>query len=265
MARGVALALLALALAVPAHAALREEPVTYRDGDTVMNGYIVYDDARTDRRPGILVVHEWWGITKHVRDSARELARMGYTAFALDMFGEGKTADNPKTAGELAGSVRKNPPVMHSRFNAAREVLVKHPSVDPKRIGAIGYCFGGSVVLDMARAGTDLAGVVSFHGNPTPSASPAAPGAVKARVLVLNGADDPLVKPDAIEAFKKEMESAKVQYRFVDYPGAVHAFTNPEATEIGKKFNMPVAYHPEADRQSKAEMAQFFSELFGKK
>lgn len=265
MAKGVAVALLALALAVPAHAAIREEPVSYKDGDTEMRGYIVYDDARKDRRPGILVVHEWWGITKHVRDSARELAGMGYTAFAVDMFGEGKTADNPKAAGQLAGSVRKNPPVMQSRFNAARALLVKHPTVDAKRIGAIGYCFGGSVVLDMARMGTDLAGVVSFHGNPTPAAKPAAPGAVKARVLVLNGADDPLVKPDAIEAFKKEMDAARVQFRWVDYPGAVHAFTNPEATEAGKKFNMPVAYHPEADKQSKAEMTKFFAELFGKK
>lgn len=265
MARGVALALLAFALAVPAHAAIREEPVSYQDGDTVMKGFLVYDDARKDRRPGVLVVHEWWGITQHVRDSARELAQLGYTAFAVDMFGDGKTADDPKTAGALAGSVRKNPAVMASRFKAARDVLAKHPTVDAKRVAAIGYCFGGSVVLDMARAGADLAGVVSFHGNPTPAAKPAAPGAVKARVLVLNGADDPLVKPEAIEAFKKEMDSAKVRYRFVDYPGAVHAFTNPQATEAGKKFNMPIAYHPEADKQSKAEMRKFLAELFGKK
>jgi dienelactone hydrolase len=261
----VASLLLALAFAVPAAAAIKEEPVTYKDGETTMKGFIVYDDARKERRPGVLVVHEWWGITKHVRDSARDLAQRGYTAFAVDMFGDGKTADNPKDAGALAGSVRKNPQAMQSRFDAARALLVKHPTVDAKRVAAIGFCFGGSVVMDMARAGTDLAGVVSFHGNPTPAGKPAAPGAVKARMLVLNGADDPFVKPDAIEAFKKEMDAAKVQYRFVNYPGAVHAFTNPEATEKGKQFNLPLAYHPEADKQSKAEMQKFFTEVFGKK
>ena len=244
--------------------AIKEDPVTYRDGDTVMKGYVVYDEARQGRRPGVLVVHEWWGITKHVHSEARNLASQGYTAFIVDMYGDGKTADNPKDAGALAGSVRKNPAAMQSRFNAAKETLSKHATVDASRIGATGYCFGGSVVLDMARAGLDLKGVAAFHASPGASVPPAAAGKVKSKVLVLNGAADPFIKPDQVEAFKKEMEAAKVNYRYVNYPGAVHAFTNPEATEKGKQFNLPLAYDAEADRQSKAEAAKFFRELFGR-
>jgi len=262
--RSIVGALFALAASAPASAAIREEPVSYKDGDTVMKGFVVYDDATKAKRPGIVVVHEWWGITKHVHDSARSLAAMGYTAFIADMYGDGKTADNPKTAGELAGSVGKNPALMQSRFNAARDALVKHASVDPKRIGAVGFCFGGSVALDMARVGTDLAGVAAFHAG-LGTSTPAAPGRVKAKLLVQNGAADPFIKPDSVEAFKREMDAAKVHYRYVDYAGAVHAFTNPEATEAGKKFNLPLAYNAEADKQSKAEMAKFFAEVFGKK
>lgn len=252
--------ILAATLSLSARAAIQEEAVTYQDGDTTMKGYIVYDDAVKTRRPGIVVVHEWWGITKHVLDEARNFARLGYTAFVADMYGDGKTADNPKDAGALSGSVRKNPAAMQSRFNAAKDRLGKHASVDAARIGASGYCFGGSVVLDMARAGADLKGVVAFHASLGAAGPAAAPGKVKSRVLVLNGEADPLVKPDAIEAFKKEMTDAKVDYRFVNYPEAVHAYTNPEATEKGKQFNMPIAYHPGVDKQAKAEAAKFFAD-----
>src|SRR5882762_6051306 len=231
-ARSIVGALFAVAVSTPASAAIREEPVSYKDDDTVMKGFVVYDDATQARRPGIVVVHEWWGITKHVHDSARSLAALGYTAFIADMYGEGKTADNPKTAGELSGSVRKNPALMQARFNAARDALARHATVDPKRIGAVGFCFGGSVALDMAQVGADLAGVAAFHAGLTTS-TPAAPG--------------------------------KVKYHYIDYQGAVHAFTNPEATEAGKKFNLPLAYNAAADKQSKAEMAKFFAEIFGKK
>ena len=253
----------ALLLCAAAQAAVKEEPVTYKDGDTTMKGFVVYDDATKGKRPGIVVVHEWWGITKHTRDEARKFAELGYTAFVADMYGEAKTADNPKDASGLMKSLMGNPAGMQSRFNAARAQLAKHASVDGKRIGASGYCMGGAVVLNMARAGADLAGVTAFHANLTPQ-TPAAPGKVKAKVLVLNGADDPFVKPDSIDACKKEMAAAKVDYRFINYPGAVHAFTNPEATEKGKQFNLPLAYHPEADRRSKAEAARFFSTVFKK-
>jgi len=254
----------ALLLCAAAQAAIKEEPVTYKDGDTTMKGFFVYDDAKKGKRPGIVVVHEWWGITKHVRGEARKLADQGYTAFVADMFGEGKTADNPKDAGALAGSVRKNPAIMQSRFTAARDTLAKHATVDGSRIGATGFCFGGSVVLDMARAGMDLAGVAAFHASLPSSLGAAAPEKVKAKVLVLNGDADPFIKPDTVDAFRKEMEAAKVDYRYVTYPGALHAFTNPEATEKGRKFNLPLAYDPQADKQSKAEAAKFFAGVFRK-
>jgi dienelactone hydrolase len=256
--------LFALSFAIPAFGAIREEPVTYKDGATEMKGFIVWDDAVTTKRPGIVLVPEWWGITNHVHGEANKFAQQGYTAFIADMFGDGKTADNPKDAGALAGGVMKDPQTMESRFNAARETLAKHETVDPSRIGAVGYCFGGGVVLNMARAGADLKGVAMFHsllGTNTPAP---APGTVKAKLLVLNGADDQFVKPEQIETFKKEMDAAKVDYKFINYPGAVHAFTNPEATEAGKKFNLPLAYNAEADKESKAEAAKFFEAIFGK-
>lgn len=173
------------------------------------------------------------------------------------MYGDGKIATHPKDAGAFAGEVRKNMDVAETRFRAAMSLLAGQPDVDSRRIAAIGYCFGGGVVLEMARRGLDVAGVVSFHGS-LGSPAPARPGAVKAKVLVLNGADDPFVKPEQIEAFKKEMEAAGVDYRFINYEGAVHAFTNPDATENGRKFNLPLAYHAEVDRKSWEEMRRFF-------
>ena len=255
-------AALALSFATTAYAAIQEEAVTYKDGDTVMKGFIVYDDVSKAKRPGIVVVHEWWGITKHVRDEARKFASQGYTAIVADMYGDAKTADNPKDAGALSGAVRKNPAAMQSRFNAAKDTLSKHATVDASKIGAVGYCFGGSVVLDMARVGSDLKGVAAFHASLGAAGPAAEAGKVKSKVLVLNGEADPFIKPDSIEAFKKEMAAAKVDYRYISYPGAVHSFTNPEATEKGKQFNLPVAYDPEADRQSKAEASKFFATVF---
>jgi dienelactone hydrolase len=250
-----------LAISLSANAAVKEEPVTYKDGDTTMKGFVVYDDAKKGKRPGIVVVHEWWGITKHTRDEARKFAEQGYTAFVADMYGDAKTADNPKDASGLMESLMGNPSGMQSRFNAARARLAKHSTVDAKKIGASGYCMGGAVVLNMARSGADLAGVAAFHANLS-AQTPAAPGKVKSKIIVLNGADDPFVKPDSIDAFKKEMDAAKVDYKFINYPGAVHAFTNPEASAKGKEFNLPLAYHREADKQAKAEAAKFFRAVF---
>jgi len=251
------------ALALPATAAVKEEPVTYKAGDTVMKGFVVYDDAVKGKRPGIVLVHEWWGITDHIRNEARRLAAQGYTAFVADMYGDAQTADNPKDAGMLAGSVMKNPDAMRARFNAARAALARHASVDARRIGAAGYCFGGTVAHNMVRAGADLAGIVMFHAGLATNTP--APKSVKAKVLVLNGADDPLVKPDQIEGFKQDMAAAKADYKFVNYPGAVHAYTNPAATEAGKKFNMPVAYNAEVDKQAKAEADRFFAAVLKRK
>jgi dienelactone hydrolase len=249
-----------LAMTSGAHAAVVVKDVTYKDGNTEYKGVLAYDDATKEKRPGMIVVHEWWGITQHVRDYTKELASKGYTALAVDMYGNGKTADNPKDAGELSGAVAGNPDLMKARFDAGRKFLASQPTVDPKRVGALGFCFGGGVVLNMARMGEDLAGVASFHGS-LGTKTPAKPGAVKSKVLVMNGADDPFVKPEAIDAFKKEMDAAKVDYKFIDYPGSVHEFTNPEATAKGKQFNLPLAYNAEADQKSKAEMLKFFSEV----
>ena len=257
-------ALLALSIATPALAAIKEEPVTYKDGETTMKGAVVYDTAKTGKRPGIVMVHEWWGITKHIHDEARRFADQGYTVFIADMYGDAKTADNPKDAGALSGSVMKNPQTMESRFNAAREQLAKHPSVDPTHIGAVGYCFGGAVVLNMARAGADLAGVAGFHASLGLNTPAPAPGTVKAKMLVLNGADDPFVKKEQYVKFKSDLDAAKAEYKVVEYPGAVHGFTNPEATELGKKFNLPLRYDAKADEQAKAEASKFFAEVLKK-
>ncbi|MBK8742291.1 MAG: dienelactone hydrolase family protein [Betaproteobacteria bacterium] len=264
MRRLMAGAALALVLGGTAIAAIQEEAVTYKAGDTTMKGFIVYDDASKAKRPGVIVVHEWWGITRHIRDEARRFAGEGYTAFVADMYGDAKTADNPKDAGALSGAVRKDPAAMQARFNAARDALSKHATVDAARIGAAGYCFGGSVVLDMARVGTDLKGVAAFHAGLGAAGSQAAAGKVTSKVLVLNGEADPFIKPESVDAFKKEMAAASVDYRYINYPGAVHAFTNPEATDKGKQFNLPLAYHAEADKQSKAEASKFFRAAFAK-
>jgi dienelactone hydrolase len=255
-------ALLAVSIAGPALAAIKETPVTYSDGEATMKGFVVYDDARKGKRPGIVMVHEWWGITKHMHDEARRLARQGYTAFIADMYGDAKTADNPRDAGALSGSVMKNTQVMESRFNAAREQLAKQPTVDPDRIGAVGYCFGGAVVLNMARAGADLDGVVGFHASLGLNTPAPAPGAVKAKVLILNGADDPFVKKEQYQTLKADMDAAKADYRVVEYPGAVHAFTNPEATALGKKFNLPLRYDAKVNKQAEDEASKFFAGVF---
>ena len=248
-----------LALAITTHAAVKEEPVTYQDGNTTLKGFVVYDDAKKGRRPGMVVVHEWWGITKHTRAEARRFAQQGYTAFVADMYGDAKSADNPKDASGLSKALMGDPAAVQSRFNAARAQLAKHATVNAKKIGASGYCMGGTVVLNMARAGS-VAAVAAFH--PSLGGYKPAGGPVKAKVLVLNGADDPFNKPEAIDAFKKDMDAAKADYKFVNYPGAVHAFTNPEATEKGKQCNLPLAYNAKVDKQSKVEARKFFAAAF---
>jgi len=254
--------LLAISIAGPSLAAIKEMPVTYKDGETTMKGFVVYDTAKKGKRPGIVMVHEWWGITKHMHNEAHRLARNGYTAFLADMYGDGKTADNPKDAGALSGSVMKNPQAMEARFNAAREELAKQPTVDPARIGAVGYCFGGAVVLNMARAGADLDGVVGFHASLGLNTPAPAPGTVKAKILVLNGADDPFVKKEQYATLKADMDAAKADYRVIEYPGAVHAFTNPEATALGKKFNLPLRYDAKVNKEAEGEASKFFTAVF---
>ncbi len=242
-------------------AAVRGEEVSYRNGDVVMKGYIAWDDAVPGRRPGVLVVHEWWGHDDYARKRARMLAALGYTALAVDMYGNGRKADHPKDAGQFSGEVRQNLPMMTARFNAAKKLLSIHPTVDARRLAAIGYCFGGSVVLEMARQGSELSAVVSFHGNLS-TQNPAKAGEVRAKVLVLNSSADPFIKPESVQAFVQEMRTAKADFRVVNYPGAKHSFTNPDATAYGKKFGIPLAYHAKADRQSWEEMKDFLAAVF---
>lgn len=260
MKRLIAVAVLSLSCAL-AQAAIKGEEVQYKVGEQVFKGYIAYDDTKKDKRPGVLVVHEWWGHNEYARKRARMLAELGYTALALDMYGDGKQAHHPDDAGKLAGEVRNNMEAAKARFIAAEEVLKKHPTVDAQKIAAIGYCFGGAVVLQMARFGLDLKGVASFHGS-LGTSNPAAKGMIKAKVLVANGADDPFIKPEEIDAFKKEMDAAGVDYKFINYPGAKHSFTNSDADALGKKFDKPFVYNAAADKQSWSEMQAFFKKIF---
>lgn len=253
--------LMIIMLHTSALAAIQTREVDYKSGNTVMKGYIAFDDAIEVERPGILVIHEWWGHNAYARKRAEMLAELGYTALAVDMYGDGKTADHPDNAGKFAGELRKNMPLAVARFTAAMDLLKKEPTVDPTKIAAMGYCFGGGVVLEMARAGIDLEGVVSFHGSLAPSA-PAKSGMVKAKVLVLNGEDDPFVKVEEIEAFKKEMKNAGVEYTFINYPGAKHSFTNPDADRFGQEFGLPLAYDKQADEKSWQAMRIFFIDIF---
>jgi dienelactone hydrolase len=263
MIRGIGTILFLVAIAASAQGGIRGEPMEYSAGGTTMKGYLAYDDALSGKRPGILVVHEWWGQNEYARKRARMLAELGYVALAVDMYGEGKVAQHPDDAGKFSAEIRNNMDLGRERFLAAKKVLQENRFTDPGRIGAIGYCFGGGVVLQMARYGMDLAGVVSFHGG-LATTSPAKPGAVKAKVLVLTGGADRFVPPEQVESFEKEMKAAGADFRVVSYPGALHSFTNPDAYDYAKKFNMPVGYNATADKESWAEMQKFFKEVFGK-
>ena len=263
----VVLALAAAASAAPAPGGvegesprLKSAPVVYSHEGEELTGWIVRDEARSGRRPGVLVVHEWWGLGEHAKTSAERLARMGYVALAVDMYGTGKTTKDPKQAGEWAGRFRGEGKVLgRARIRAALDVLRADPGVDPARIGAIGFCFGGTICLELAWSGADVRGVVSFHGSLTAPTPEEAKG-VKAAVLVCHGAEDALVKPEAVEGLKKACRDASLDWTFVEYGGAVHSFTNPSADG---SFNAMVKYHPLADRRSFDHMREFFRERFG--
>ena len=254
-------AVISLALSQPLLAEVVTEEIIYRHDDTEMRGMLAYDNTSKEARPGVLVVHEWWGQNDYPRERARMLAELGYIALAVDMYGDGKIARHPDEAGKFAGAVGGNITLARSRFEAALAALREQPMVIDDEIAAIGYCFGGGVVLNMALQGTDIDGVVSYHGSLATSA-PAQAGEIKTRVLVFNGAADPLVTAEQITAFKSEMDAAGADYRFVNYPGALHGFTNPEADNSGEKFGLPLAYDEEADRDSWEQTQAFFEQTF---
>lgn len=241
-------------------AQLKEENITYQEDTVTANGYIVYDAAKEGKRPAVLVVHEWWGQNDYTRNRAKQLAELGYIAMAVDMFGGGKVAANPQEAQAMAMPFYQNPQMTLTRLEAAMNKLKTYPQVDTTNMAAIGYCYGGFVVLNAAKLGAPLKGVVSFHGNL--SGVQPKKDLLKASILVAHGAADKFVSEAEVAAFKKSMDSIGANYTFKAYPNATHAFTNPAATETGKKFNMPIQYNGAADTASWNDMKAFFGTIF---
>ena len=236
------------------------EEVSYSSGELTMNGYIAYDENMQGERPGVLVVHEWWGHDEHARNSAEKLAELGYVALAVDMYGDGRMADHPEDAMQFSGEVMGNFDEAQMRFQAAMETLQNHNMVNTEQIGAIGYCFGGSVILAMTHAGVDLDGVVAFHAGLQLPIMPEEQ--VDTDILILNGADDPMVSNEDIESLTSMYDDLGISYDFINYEGATHAYTNQAADSLGREFDLPLAYDAEADEQSWERMKSFFDELF---
>ena len=255
-------ALVAVGLCAAARAAVVAEPVEYKSGDTTLEGYLAHDDATTEKRPGVLVIHEWWGLNDYAKARARQLAELGYVALAADMYGKGVVAADSAEAGRLAGQFRGRwaeggRTEMRQRAQAGLAVLANHPLVDPNRLAAIGYCFGGTVALELAFSGADLRGVVSFHGGLTAPDEADLPS-IKAAFLICHGADDAGVKPEAITALQEALRKAQLDWEMVYYGGAVHGFTNPGNAGTGRGN---VAYNEKADHRSWAAMQAFFDEV----
>ena len=245
--------------ATAARAELVTKTIEYRQGDTVMEGYLAYDSAGQARKPGVVIFHQWMGITGHEKKKAEELAALGYVAFAADVYGKGVRPADPKAAGAEAGKYKDNRPLLRARAQAALATLRAQPNVQTDRVAATGYCFGGGAALELARSGADVRGVVTFHGSldtPTPQDA----RNIKGKVLVLHGAADPFVPRAAVLALEDELDAAKVDYQVVLYAGAVHSFTQPEA---GNDPSKGAAYDPRADRRSWQAMKDFLAEVLG--
>jgi dienelactone hydrolase len=253
----LSLVLIGLACRLCAAGAIHTESVEYKQGDTLLEGFLAYDDSIQGKRPGVLVVHQWKGLTDYEKERAKMLAGLGYTAFALDIYGKGIRPKDNQQAGAEAGKYKKNRQLLRARAQAGLEVLRKQDLVDASHIAAIGYCFGGTTVIELARSGADIAGVVSFHGG-LDSPNPEDGKNIKCKVLALHGADDPFVPAKDLAAFEEEMRQAKVDWQLVQYGGAVHSFTEKHA---GDNNLAGAAYNEPADRRSWAEMCQFFREI----
>jgi dienelactone hydrolase len=248
-------------VATQVQAVVHTKVVNYKAGDADAKGFLAWDDSIEGKRPGVLVVHEWWGLNDYAKNRAKQLAKLGYVAFACDMYGEGKVAELPKEAGELAGMLKKNDKEWVARALAGLGVLKKNDNVDPDKLAAIGYCLGGSTAMKLAYAHPKgLRAIASFHGAPVVPAEDQAKH-IKAKMLICNGADDTFITEKAIKEFKSALTDAKIDYKFINYPGAVHSFTVPGADKKGVKG---IAYNKEADEQSWSEMQKVFKEVFGK-
>jgi len=252
--------LVVVALGAMAEAKVFTEEVSYEHDQVRLIGYLAYDDALKEKRPGVLVVHEWWGLNEYAKKRARQLAGMGYVAFAVDMYGEGKVTTHPEQAGEWTKMITGNVSGWQERANAGLEVMRKDPRVDPERIAAIGYCFGGATVQQMAYSGADLRGVASFHGSPLPVQEEQVKR-VKAKILFLHGASDPLIKEAQIQSYVEAMNKSGLAWQMVFYGGAKHSFTNPDADKAGMEA---LKYHASADKRSWEHMKVFFEEVLSK-
>lgn len=250
--------LFGLMLATSATAAIKTETVRYQDGNQQLQGYIAWDDARSGKRPGVLVVHEWWGLNDYARHRARMLAKLGYVAFAVDMYGPGKVTSHPKEAGAWSSAISANQAAWQQRALAGLTTLRKRPQVDGSRIAAIGYCFGGSTVMQMAYSGADLKGVASFHGG-MPVATDAQAHKIRAKVFAAHGMDDKFGPPEKVLKFQQALDKAGVDWQMAIYGGTRHGFTNPDADKYGIEN---LKYNPEADRRSWSELQRFLNEIF---
>lgn len=241
---------------------LKEENTTYSGDSITMNAFVVYNENVEGARPAVLVVPEWWGLNDYAKMRATELAKLGYIAMAIDMYGNGKTADNPDSAGALATPFYQNPQMAKARIDAAILKLKTYTQADATNIAAVGYCFGGGMLLNVARLGSDLKGIVSFHGSLL--GTPLNKDLLKTKILVCHGGADPFVPAAEAATFKKQMDSVGAVYTFKEYAGAMHAFTNPNATAMGEKFKIPIKYDAAADSASWKDMNAFFTTLFQK-
>jgi dienelactone hydrolase len=251
---------LLVAFATIARAEIKTETIPYKVGGTECRGYLAYDDSIEGKRPGVLVVHEWWGLNDYAKKRTEELAKLGYVAFAADIYGEGKTTEHPADAGKMAGEVRANVDEWRKRAQAALDVLKEQPQCDSEKLAAIGYCFGGATALQLAYTGADLDAVATFHGA-LPATTPEEAKQIKADLQINHGADDPMIGADAIAAFKKPLDEAGVKYDFIAYPGAVHSFTVPTAADVGVEG---LKYNKDADEKSWAAMRELFKRTLGK-
>lgn len=241
-------------------AAMKEETISFTADSANLHGFVVYNDSVKGKRPAVLVLPEWWGLNDYPKMRARELAKLGYVAMAVDVYGDGKIADNPDSAKAYAGPFYMHPEKAKARIDAAIARIKAYDIVDSSKIGAIGYCFGGGILINTARLGDDLKGLVSFHGSLL--GTPAKKGMLRTKMLICHGNADKFVSPQDVATFKKQMDSIGASYTFIGYDSATHAFTNPASTETGKKFNMPIAYNAKADSASWDAMKTFFNDLF---
>ena len=256
--RYICIGLLALLIAAPLHAEVVGEKITYEHNGEVLEGYLAYDNSIPGKRPGVIVVHQWWGLTEYVRSRARQLAELGYVAFAVDMYGKGKVTKHPGQASEWMNSISENVSHWQARTTAGLKILQGHSRVDRNRIAAIGYCFGGATVQQLAYSGADLRGVVSFHGHPIAPGQNRVPQ-VKAKILLCHGSADPLIKPEQLIQYTAAMNASGLDWQLISYGHSKHAFTAPGADTFGIPA---LAYNEEADRRSWLHMRLFFDEIF---